>query len=126
MRLSFRVYLSRALLRVGRTVNNMAQTSSENSSGCGAKCSPCMAAATAAAGGPTGRRLVLPAMGMFLMPLVLACGAAMLAGPGPTAQLAAAVGGLVLGAAAAAGVARILRRHAPATADESLQESHER
>ena len=74
-------------------------------------CVRCEVPAQPAADGPMrGGRMALAAMGVFLLPPAAALGGALLVGGGEAGQFAGALGGLLCGAALAAGGARLLRR----------------
>lgn len=78
--------------------------------GCGGKC---MQSPTDPnhhqSGGLQGWGLVLPAGGVFLVPLVLAVIGAVIAGSSRIAQIIGALSGLLIGTAGAAIIARLLR-----------------
>jgi len=64
-------------------------------------------------GGPSGRRMILASVGLFLGPIVLAIVGALLAGGTADARAAGAVGGLLLGMAISVMVGRLIGRHQP-------------
>ena len=66
------------------------------------------------AGGPSGWRMVLASVGLFLGPIALAIVGALLAGATADARAAGALGGLVLGMAISVIVGRLIRRRPPA------------
>ena len=87
----------------------MKQTRPDSPTGCG-PCRRCWAD-LGEADGPSGWRLVLASVGLFLGPVVLAIAGVLLAGAEAEARTAGAVGGLVLGMAISVVIGRLIRRH---------------
>ena len=88
------------------------QTEHDRPAGCSGPCRSCWANLEATAG-PSGRRMILASVGLFLGPIVLAIVGALLAGATADARTAGAVSGLLLGMAISVIVGRLIRRHEP-------------
>jgi len=86
----------------------MKTANAQDKRSCPAACPGC--AGEAGAGGPSGWRLTLPAVGVFLIPLALAVVGATVAGPREAGRALGAVVGLLGGLGGAAAAARLLGR----------------
>jgi len=91
------------------------QTERDRPAGCSGPCRSCWVNLEGA-GGPSGWRMVLASVGLFLGPIALAIVGALLAGATADARAAGALGGLVLGMAISVIVGRLIRRRPPAQA----------
>ncbi len=87
----------------------MGNSDTENRVECGGGCHHCSQPLPDATEGPRGWRLVLPTIGVFLVPLILAMAGAVMAGRNRTSEFFGATAGLLIGLIAAAGISHWVR-----------------